>query len=178
MRFCHPCSPCTCFAWLGSVILVSGLTSVCFAPFAWFGIVVCTYAFCVILVSGLTSVCFAPFAWFGIVVWPYAFCAKLFSCRVCYFIVFSLIWQYLLGRFDGLYGILFSVCITYLLLYVILPYSFAYSYFILSLVDVRQSGIWRDANFLVHPSLRRLTRNLHLQLESRAPCTVQKYRSG
>ena len=31
-----------CFAWFGSVILVSSLTSVCFTPFAWFGIVVLT----------------------------------------------------------------------------------------------------------------------------------------
>ena len=57
----------------------------------------------------------------------------------------------------------------------------AYSYFILFLVDVLdlQSGIWRDANSLFNPSLRRLVPNLlHLQLESRAPSTVQKYRSG
>ena len=71
------------------------------------------------------------------------------------------------------------VCIMYLLLYVILPCSFAYSYFILFLVDVLQSGIWRDANSLVEPSLRRLVPNLlHLQLESRALSTVQKYTSG
>ena len=38
--------------------------------------------------------------------------------------------------------------------------------------------IWREANSLVDPSLRRLVPNLlHLQLESRAPSTVQKYRS-
>ena len=56
----------------------------------------------------------------------------------------------------------------------------AYLYFILfCLVDVLQSGIWRDANSLVDPSLRRLVPNLlHLQLESKAPSTVQKYRSG
>ena len=62
------------------------------------------------------------------------FWAKLFLRRVCYFIVFCLIWQYLLGRF----------------------FFFAYSYFILFLVDVLQSGIWRDANSLVDLSLRRL----------------------
>ena len=56
---------------------------------------------------------------------------------------------------------------------------FAYSYFILFLVDVLQSGIWLDANSLVDLSLRKLVPNLlHLRLESRAPCTVQKYRSG
>ena len=55
----------------------------------------------------------------------------------------------------------------------------AYCYFILFLVDVLQSGIWREANSLVDPSLRRLVPNLlHLQLGSRAPSTVQKYRSG
>lgn len=55
----------------------------------------------------------------------------------------------------------------------------AYCYFILFLVDVLQSGIWREANSLVDPPLRRLVPNLlHLQLESRAPSTVQKYRSG
>ena len=55
-----------------------------------------------------------------------------------------------------------------------------YFYFILFfLVDVLQSGIWREANSLVDPSLRRLVPNLlHLQLESKAPSTVQKYRSG
>ena len=56
---------------------------------------------------------------------------------------------------------------------------FAYSYFILFLVDVLQLGIWLDANSLVDLSLRRLVPNLlHLRLESRAPSTVQKYRSG
>ena len=56
----------------------------------------------------------------------------------------------------------------------------AYFYFTLFfLVDVLQSGIWREANSLVDPSLRRLVPSLlHLQLESRAPSTVQKYRSG
>ena len=42
-----------------------------------------------------------------------------------------------------------------------------------------QSGIWREANSLVDPSLRRLVPNLlHLQLDSKAPSTVQKYRFG
>ena len=55
-----------------------------------------------------------------------------------------------------------------------------YFYFILFfLFLVLQSGIWREANSLVDPSLRRLVPNLlHLQLESKAPSTVQKYRSG
>jgi len=95
--------------------------------------------------------------------------------------VFCLIWQYLLGSFDGFYGISFSVCIMYLLFYVIQPFVFCLLlfYFILFLVDVLQSGIWHDANSLVNPSLHRLVPNLlHLQLESRAPSTVQKYRCG
>ena len=56
----------------------------------------------------------------------------------------------------------------------------AYFYFTLFfLVDVLQSGIWREANSLVDPCLRRLVPSLlHLQLESKAPSTVQKYRSG
>ena len=105
------------------------------------------------------------------------FSAKLFLRHVCYFIVFFLIWQYLFCRFDGFCGISFSVCIVYLLFYVILP--FVFSYFSLSLVDVLQLGIWREANSLVDPSLRKLIPNLlHLQLESRAPSALQKYRSG
>ena len=86
------------------------------------------------------------------------FWAKLFLRRVCYFIVFCLIWQYLLGRFDGFCGIPFSVCIMYLFFYVILPFVFCLLlfYFILFLVDVLQSRIWRDANSLVDLSLRRL----------------------
>ena len=85
-----------------------------------------------------------------------------FYSALAYFIVFCLIWQYLLGRFDGFCGISFSVCIMYLLFYVILPFAFCLLlfYFILFLVDVLQSGIWRDANSLVDPSLRRLVPNL------------------
>ena len=69
----------------------------------------------------------------------------------------------------------------YLLFYVILAFVFCLLLFcfILFLVDVLQSGIWRDANSLVDLSLRRLVPNfLNLRLESRAPSTVQKYRSG
>ena len=84
------------------------------------------------------------------------FWAKLFLRRVCYFIVFCLIWQYLLGRFDGFCGIPFSVCIMYLFFMLFYLLFFAYFYFILFLVDVLQSGIWRDANSLVDLSLRRL----------------------
>ena len=43
----------------------------------------------------------------------------------------------------------------YLLFYVILPFVFLLT-LILFLVDVLQSGIWRDANSLVDLSLRRL----------------------
>ena len=72
---------------------------------------------------------------------------------------------------------LFVLCIP--LFYVILPFPcLLLFYFILS---CRRStiGIWREANSLVDPSLRRLVPNLlHLQLESKAPSTVQKYRSG
>ena len=72
---------------------------------------------------------------------------------------------------------LFVLCISFFMLFH--PLFFAYSYFILFLVDVLQSGIWRDANSLVDLSLRRLVLNLlHLRLDSRAPSTVQKYRSG
>ena len=72
---------------------------------------------------------------------------------------------------------LFVLCIPLFLSY--FTFFLAYCYFILFLVDVLQSGIWREANSLVDPSLRRLVPNLlHLQLESRAPSTVQKYRSG
>ena len=61
----------------------------------------------------------------------------------------------------------------YPLFYLILP--FAYCYYILFLVDVLQSGIWREANSLVDPSLRRLVPNLlHLQLESRDRLKVSR----
>ena len=53
---------------------------------------------------------------------------------------------------------LFVLCISFFMLFYLL--FFAYSYFILFLVDVLQSGIWRDANSLVDPSLRRLVPNL------------------
>ena len=120
VSFCHPCLPCTslffqlysspchcwsfslaslCFAWFGSVILVSSLTSVCFAQ------------------NDLLPDLASSF-------WPYVLWAKLILRRVCYFIGFCLIWQYLLGRFDGFCGISFSVCIMYLLFYVILPFVF------------------------------------------------------
>ena len=73
-------------------------------------------------------------------------------------------------------------CLYYVsLFYVILPFVFCLLlfYFILFLVDVLQSGIWRDANSLVDLSLRRLVPNLlNLRLESRAPSTLPKYRSG
>ena len=72
---------------------------------------------------------------------------------------------------------LFALCASFFMLFYLL--FFAYSYFILFLVDVLQLGIWLDANSLVDLSLRRLVPNLlHLRLESRAPSTVQKYRSG
>ena len=72
---------------------------------------------------------------------------------------------------------LFALCVSFFMLFYLL--FFAYSYFILFLVDVLQLGIWLDANSLVDLSLRRLVPNLlHLRLESRAPSTVQKYRSG
>ena len=47
-------------------------------------------------------------------------------------------------------------------------------------LDVLQFGIWREANSLADPSLRKIVPDLivNLQLESRAPTTVQKYRSG
>ena len=62
-------------------------------------------------------------------------------------------------------------------------FTFNFNFFILFLflflLIFLQSGIWREANSLVDPSLRRLVPNLlHLQLDSKAPSTVQKYRSG
>ena len=69
---------------------------------------------------------------------------------------------------------LFALYISFF--YVLLPFVFCLLlfYFILFLVDVLQSGIWRDANSLVDLSLRRLVPNLlYLRLESRAPSTVQ-----
>lgn len=67
--------------------------------------------------------------------------------------------------------------------FVILPFVFCFFlllfYFILLLVDILQPGIWRDANSLVDPSLRRFVPNLlQLQLESTAPSTMQRYRFG
>ena len=56
---------------------------------------------------------------------------------------------------------------------------FLLTFILFFLVDVLQSGIWREANSLVNPSLRRLVPNLlHLQLGSKPPSTVQKFRSG
>ena len=51
---------------------------------------------------------------------------------------------------------LFALYISFF--YVLLPFVFCLLlfYFILFLVDVLQSGIWRDANSLVDLSLRRL----------------------
>ena len=52
-------------------------------------------------------------------------------------------------------------------------------YCLLLFHDVLQFGIWREANSLADPSLRKIVPDLvKLQLESRAPATVQKYRSG
>ena len=75
---------------------------------------------------------------------------------------------------------LFVLCISFLCYSTFcFLLTFILFYFILFLVDVLQSGIWRDANSLVDLSLRRLVPNfLNLRLESRAPSTVQKYRSG
>ena len=132
--YCDFCAM-LCFAWFGSVILVSALTF-CFTPFCliwhlrfdrmYFGLY-CFYAVFAILLC---------FAWFGSISWTgvrISFCH--FYCDIG-----------------------FSVCIVYPLFYLILP--FAYCYYILFLVDVLQSGIWREANSLVDPSLRRLVPNL------------------
>ena len=116
--------------------------------------------------------------------WPSVFWAKLFFCGFCYYIEFCLIWQYILDRGSSsvltfLWHLIF--CLYRVSpLYVILPFScLLLVCFLLFLVDVLQSGIWSEANSLVDPSLRRLVPNLlHLQLESRALSTVQKYRAG
>ena len=97
------------------------------------------------------------------------------------FDVFCLIWQYILDR--GSASVLMFFGHLIFCLYCVSPFlcysTFFLLTFILFLVDVLQSGIWREANSLVDPSLRRLCPNLlRLQLESRAPSTVQKYRSG
>ena len=54
---------------------------------------------------------------------------------------------------------LFVLCISFLC-YSTFFFCLLLFYFILFLVDVLQSGIWRDANSLVDPSLRRLVPNL------------------
>ena len=59
-----------------------------------------------------------------------------------------------------------SRCSTFLLL----------TFILLFFLDVLQFGIWREANSLADPSLRKIVSDL-VQLESRAPATVQKYRS-
>ena len=97
--------------------------------------------------------------------------------------MFCLIWQYILNRGPASFLTFFM---TFDFLFVLCISLFMYSSFFLltfilfyCLLDVLQSGIWREANSLVDPSLRRLVPNLlHLQLESKAPSTVQKYRSG
>ena len=84
-------------------------------------------------------------------------------------------------------GFRFDIFLWHLIfcLYCVFPFFMYSTFFLLTfilfycLVDVLQSGIWREANSLVDPSLHRLVPNLlHLQLESKAPSTVQKYRSG
>lgn len=71
---------------------------------------------------------------------------------------------------------LFVLCISIFMFFYLFR---TYFYFILFLLDVLQSGIWCEAISLVDPSLCRLVPDLlHLQLESRAPSTMQKYRSG
>ena len=63
----------------------------------------------------------------------------------------------------------FSRCSTFLLL----------TFILLFFLDVLQFGIWREANSLADLSLRKIVPDLvNLQLESRAPATVQKYRSA
>ena len=155
-------SPCHCWSF--------SLTSLCFV---WF----CS----VILVYSLTSVCFAPFAWFGIVVLTVRVPGQIvFTPRLLFYCVLPDLAVSLGPFWWFLWHPIF--CLYYVsLFYVILPFVFCLLlfYFILFLVDVLQSGIWRDANSLVDLSLRRLVPNLlYLRLESRAPSTVQKYRSG
>ena len=69
----------------------------------------------------------------------------------------------------------FSLSLFYMY-YVVLPLS---CLLLFSFLDVLQSGIWPEANSLSDPSLRRIVPDLlDLQLESKAPSTLQKYRSG
>ena len=61
-----------------------------------------------------------------------------------------------------------SCCSTFLLLT-----------FILFFLNILQFGIWREANSLADPSLLKIVPDLvNLQLEFKAPATVQKHRSG
>ena len=78
---------------------------------------------------------------------------------------------YFLARYASHYLCVFctSHCSTFLLL----------TFILLFFLDVLQLGIWREANSLADPSLRKIIPDLvNLQLESRASTTVQKYRSG
>jgi len=62
----------------------------------------------------------------------------------------------------------------YFVCHAVLPF---YYFILLFFLDVLQFGIWREANSLADPSLRKIVPDL-VQLESRAPATLQKYRSG
>jgi len=75
---------------------------------------------------------------------------------------------YFLARYASHYLSVFrmSRCSTFLLL----------TFILLFFLDVLQFGIWREANSLADPSLGKIVPDLvNLQLESRAPATVQKY---
>ena len=82
-------------------------------------------------------------------------------------------WQcYVLARFYA-YRYLYFIYTTY---YIVLPLSCLLSF---SFLDVLQSRTWLEANSLSDPSLHRIVPDLlDLQLESKAPSTLQKYRSG
>ena len=64
---------------------------------------------------------------------------------------------------------------VYFVCHAVLPFLLL-TFILLFFVDVLQFGIWREANSLADPSLRKIVPDLvNLQLESRAPATVQKF---
>ena len=117
--------------------------------------------------------------------------------NVCYFVVFFTVFFYSLTgtiQFGFRLSLFLITCRFYAVVLSVLHNYDAASYFLLYynfkcfafsclllfyFLDVLQSGIWSEANSLADPSLRELVPDLlHLQFESKAPSTVQKYRSG
>ena len=116
--------------------------------------------------------------------------------NVCYFVVFFTVFYSITGpsQFGFRLSLFLITCRFYAVVLSVLHDYDAASYFLLYynfkcfafsclllfyFLDVLQSGIWSEANSLADPSLRKLVPDLlRLQFESKAPSTVQKYRSG